>query len=295
MQTWSTGKPWLETHCALGEGPFYEKETDSVRFVDIINKRLHVASLATGELQTTQFDECVTVTADIEGVDPRERILVGIKRGLAVLDRKTNELTLLSTYASERLRSNDGAADPPGRFWLGTMTDFPYGDVQPEGSLFQISASGDKTEVLKDIKIPNSIGFSPDARTLYFTDTIENKVLAMDYDPATGAVSNKRVHYTHTTAGGPDGFRVDVNGDIWHAFYGGACVLKISGKDGSVIGRVDVPTNNVTCVRFVGTELVITTASDDEGQGGEESKKYGGAVFRVDVGVEGLDLYKFKM
>ena len=34
---------------------------------------------------------------------------------------------------NERLRSNDGAVDPHGRLWVGTMTDFGLGPFQPEG------------------------------------------------------------------------------------------------------------------------------------------------------------------
>lgn len=160
------------------------------------------------------------------------------------------------------------------------------------GSLYRVDASGAKEQVLTDLTIPNSLGWSPDQRTVYFTHSSANQVLAMDYDAATGAVSNQRVFYQHDGPGTPDGFRVDVHGNIWHAFYGGGAVLKIS-PEGTVVGRVAVPTQNVTCVQFAGTELFITTAADEDGEGA--SREYGGAVFRVDVGVEGLDLFKFKL
>lgn len=117
-------------------------------------------------------------------------------------------------------------------------------------------------------------------------------MLAWDYDAATGAVSNERVFYSHAGPGLPDGFRVDTEGNLWHAFYGGACVLKIS-PAGEVVGKVELPTRNVTCCEFVGTELFITTASDDGGEG--ESKKYGGGLFRVDVGARGLEAFNFKL
>lgn len=138
LEQWTVEKPWLEMRCALGEGPFYEKETNSIRFVDIKKKQLHTVSLAEGasSLQTIQLDICPTVTSDIEGVDPRERILLGVKYGVAVLDRRTGEYEILRRFSeprNERLRSNDGAADPHGRFWLGSMTDFGLGEFQPEG------------------------------------------------------------------------------------------------------------------------------------------------------------------
>lgn len=139
LQQWQAA-PYLELHAALGEGPYYEKATNTLRFVDIINKRVHTIDLGRGpdSLTTIQLDVPVTVTADIEGVDPQDKILLGLKHGIAVLDRKTGKYEYLTRLfdgsEGERIRSNDGAVDPNGRFWLGTMTDFGHGDFQPEGA-----------------------------------------------------------------------------------------------------------------------------------------------------------------
>ena len=139
FQVWTATEPFVEPHCKLGEGPFYEAETNTLRFVDIIKNRLHTVNLSEGpsSLTTLQLDKPVTVTSDIEGVDPREKILIGVKYGLAVLDRKTGSYEYVARLdpANERVRTNDGGADPQGRFWLGTMTDFDLGEFQPEGKL----------------------------------------------------------------------------------------------------------------------------------------------------------------
>ena len=142
LQQWKVEEPWLDTHCRLGEGPFYEKRTRTVRFVDIRKKQLHTVSVDKGaaSLQTIQLDVCPTVTADIAGVDPGDKILLGIKYGVAVLDRKTGEYEMLAKFNeadNERLRSNDGAADPHGRFWLGSMTDFGLGPFEAEGEFMR--------------------------------------------------------------------------------------------------------------------------------------------------------------
>ncbi|KAK5989946.1 Putative sugar lactone lactonase YvrE-like protein [Cladobotryum mycophilum] len=299
IQEWTVDKPWLDLHCALGEGPFYEQATNSIRFVDIKRKQLHSVSVHDGgdgaSLQTIQLDICPTVTADIAGVDPRDRILLGVKYGIAVLDRRTGAYEMLAEFdeeRNERLRSNDGAADPHGRFWLGSMTDFVHGDVQPEGSLFRFQASNTRDKIIGELSIPNSVGWSPDSKIMYFTHSRSREVFALDYSPETGHVTNKRLWYQHDGPGEPDGFRVDINGNIWHAVYGESLVLKIN-PGGKVVGKIYLPTRNITCVQFVGTELIITSAADGEGE--ETSKKYGGAVFRVDVGTTGLDLFNFKM
>ncbi|KAH8909650.1 regucalcin [Coniochaeta sp. PMI_546] len=277
IQHWSTGAPWIDLHCKLGEGPYYEPATNTLRFVDIIKKQLHTVSLAQGpdSLSTQTFDEAVTVTADIEGVDPQEKILVGAKQGIAVLDRRSGRYEYISKYAdagdaNERIRSNDGAVDPHGRFWLGSMTDFPYGSPTDEGSLYLFTATKPATLQKPSLIIPNSIGWSPDHKTMYFTHSTPKQVIAWDYDADSGAISNERVFYQHPGPGSPDGFRVDTEGNLWHAVYGEGSVLKLSPR-GELVGRIDLPTKNATCVEFVGTTLYITTANDDEGEGGSKS------------------------
>ncbi|KAL7819337.1 hypothetical protein V8C44DRAFT_134664 [Trichoderma aethiopicum] len=303
FQEWKVDKPWLELKCALGEGPFYEKDTNTLRMVDIKKKQILTVSLDdsgdASSLKTIQLDVCPTVTADIEGVDPQERILIGVKHGLAVLDRQRGTYEMLVPFNSpehnERIRANDGAADPHGKFWLGTMTDFGQGPNQPEGFLARFDSSKSKEEVLKGLVIPNGIGWSPDNKTMYFTHSQTREVFAFDYAPETGAVSNQRLWYRHEGPGEPDGFRVDVEGNVWHAVYGEGAVLKIDPR-GRVIGRVSLPTRNITCVQFVGTELVVTSAADDEEEDADEtSRRFGGDVFRVDVGTTGLELFKFKL
>jgi len=161
------------------------------------------------------------------------------------------------------------------------------------GSLYRFDLGKTREVVRTGLTIPNSIGWSPDSKTMYFTHSTTQQVLAWDYDAeGGGGITNERVFYQHEGTGDPDGFRVDRDGNIWHAVYGEGRVLKIS-PEGKLVGQVTLPTKNITCVEFVGTELFITTAEDDAGEG--DSKRYGGAVFRVDVGTTGLEHPLFKL
>ncbi|KAI0014084.1 SMP-30/Gluconolaconase/LRE-like region-domain-containing protein [Xylariaceae sp. FL0662B] len=304
LQQWHVTEPYLHLRCGLGEGPYYEAATHSLRFVDIKKRRVHVVALNAGAdaVQTIQLDTPVTVTADIEGVDPRARIAISAKYGVAVLDRATGRYEYVARFApdgrgdDERLRSNDGAVDPHGRFWLGTMTDIGL-DLEPEGSLFLFDGTTRPAQSMRHpVTIPNSVSWSPDRRTLYFTDSTRRTIFAFDYHgPENGSIiSNERVFYVHDGPGEPDGCRVDVDGNLWQAVYGESRVLKIS-SSGELVGEVRLPTHNITCTQFVGTELFITSAAMEKGEGPDEAVELGGALFRVDVGVRGLEPFLFKL
>ena len=86
---------------------------------------------------------------------------------------------------------------------------------------------------------------------------------------------------------------MDSDGYIWQAIYAEGKVLRIS-PQGKVVGEVRYPTRCVTCPVFVGTELWVTSA-EEEDENEVESAKYGGGVFMVDVGIEGLKDFKFKL
>ncbi|WYZ40740.1 hypothetical protein EsH8_IV_001081 [Colletotrichum jinshuiense] len=299
IQQWKVEQPYINLHCGLGEGPYYEKAGNVLRFVDIKKKQVHFINLDQGpeSLRTVQLDVPVGVTADIAGVDPKEKILVGLKYGIATLDVQSGKYEYISKLYephNERLRANDGAVDPHGRFWLGTMTDFGLGDFQVEGALHRFDGKSGKEDVVKDLLIPNSVGWSPDNKTMYFTHSTDRKVYAWDYSAEDGALSNKRIFYSHDGQGEPDGFRVDTDGNLWHAVYNEGRVLKIS-PEGTLVGEVLVPTLATSCVQFVGTELFITTAQLGEGEGDETQRENGGALFRVDVGARGLEPFEFKL
>ncbi|KAI9746566.1 MAG: hypothetical protein M1818_000279 [Claussenomyces sp. TS43310] len=301
MQKWTVTEPYLNIHCGLGEAPYHEAVHNRLRFVDIKKKQLHVIDLDVGpsSLHTVQLDMPVGVTADIEGFDSRDKILVGGKHGIAVLDRRTESYEYLNRFydsreQDDRLRSNDGAVDPQGRFWIGTMNDFHVGAPQAEGTMFRFDGDLTRNTIKTGLTIPNGIGWSRDRQTMYFTHSTEKTIFQYDFDAETGVISNERVFYQHEGEGDPDGFKMDAEGNIWQSIYGEGRVLKIS-PEGRVIGQVDFPTRCMTCPAFVGEELWVTSAEEEEPERYPESAKNGGALFRVKVGVKGLQDFKFKL
>jgi sugar lactone lactonase YvrE len=161
------------------------------------------------------------------------------------------------------------------------------------GTLFRFNSDLTRHATRSSLIIPNSIGWSRDHKTLYFTHSTEKRIIAFDYAADTGDITNERVFWQHDGEGDPDGFKMDEDGYIWQAIYGESRVLRIS-PEGKVVGEITYPTRAITCPVFVGTELWVTTAAEED-EKEVESKKYGGAVFKVDVGIRGLKEFKFKL
>lgn len=55
---------YLDIQCGLGEAPFYEEASHSLRFVDINKKKMHVVDLNQGPSSLQTFDLDVAVRLD---------------------------------------------------------------------------------------------------------------------------------------------------------------------------------------------------------------------------------------
>lgn len=192
------------------------------------------------------------------------------------------------------MRSNDGAVDSAGRFWVEAFVDPEIEDPTDEGVVFRLDPDGSLKTMYEQIVIPNGITWNAADNQMHLTDTTVGKVYAFRYDPQSGDISNKTTLYQHDGPGNPDGHTIDAEGNIWQALYGGSKVIRIS-PDGKVTGEVNVPTRNVTCSVFAGTSLFITTAKEDEPDKYPESDRYAGHLFKVDVGVQGALKYKARL
>jgi len=135
------------------------------------------------------------------------------------------------------------------------------------------------------------MGWSPDGGTLYVTDMFRRRILAYDYDLATGAVSGRRVFATiPEDAGLPDGLVVDAEGGVWSAHWGGWRVTRYA-PDGAVEREIRLPVANITCMGFGGRgldELYITTAWFLLSAAERTAQPQAGDLFRVKVGIRGI-------
>ncbi|KAL9129593.1 MAG: hypothetical protein Q9217_001981 [Psora testacea] len=192
------------------------------------------------------------------------------------------------------MRFNDGCVDPQGRYWAGTMTDPKIHEPTVEGVLFRLDPDMSLHRMIENVSIPNGMGWSLDGEAFYFTDSPNKRVFKYKFDAEYGNINDRKVFYhVDDEDAVPDGLCMDVEGCLWIALCGGGKILRVS-PEGKRIGEVTLPTRMVSCPGFVGTELLITSAEEEEPHRFPQSVEFGGSLFRVDVGVDGLPVHKYR-
>lgn len=192
------------------------------------------------------------------------------------------------------MRSNDGAVDSTGRLWVEAFVDPEISDLTDEGVVFRLDPDGTLKTLYEKIVIPNGITWNSKDDTMYLTDTTVGKIWSFAYDSKSGNISEQKTFYQHEGLGNPDGHTMDEQGNIWQTLYGGSKVLRIS-PTGEVTGEVLLPTRNITCCTFAGTDLFITSAKESEPEKYPDSAKFAGNLFKVQVGVRGAPKHKARL
>jgi sugar lactone lactonase YvrE len=266
----------------LGEGPVWDAASDRLLWVDI-----ETGDVLRGELDgdRVRVIDRINVDRTVGAVVPAGdgRLLIAGADVVHVLepDGSRREMSRVLPQGSGR-RLNDGACDPAGRFLVGTLS---LGASTGRETLHRIEDDGSLTTLDDDLTLSNGLAWSPDGTVLYSVDTLAGVVRARPYDPATGA-TGRRSDLLHVEPGLPDGMRVDTDGNLWVAIWGGGQV-RCTRPDGTLLHVVDVPAPNVTAVAFAGPDLgtvVITTASVGLGDGQLAAFPASGRMFAVEVG-----------
>ncbi|KAL1305220.1 hypothetical protein AAFC00_002138 [Neodothiora populina] len=306
IKRYKVTEPWLKTDCGLGEAPFWDKESNTLRFFDIIKQKMHTVDLNIGPSSHKVFDLPISVgtTANIEGND--DEFVFGGKSGYGIMNKKTAEWRYIKKMwdteevqqnKEHRMRSNDGAVDSQGRYFVGTMNDPLIHEPSPEGVLFRLDSDLSLHRIIEPVTIPNGISWTPDGKSVYFTDSPTTEIKKYPYDAATGKidVSAAKPFFKCPIEGGvPDGHCQDAEGCFWIAMHGTWKVVRLN-PDGEIIAEIELPTRCVTCPGIAGQDLYITTAADEEPEKYPESTKLQGATFKVPIGVSGCPLNKFRM
>lgn len=185
-------------------------------------------------------------------------------------------------------RMNDGGCDRQGRFYCGSMSS----DALPgRGTLWRLDTDRTVAPAETDLTIPNGLVWSVDGHRAFHVDTPRGSIDVLDHDGDTGALAGRRP-LAQVSGGHPDGLAQDADGGLWVALWGGSAVHRYS-LDGTLTAVVEVDAAQVSSCAFGGpgdTHLYVTTSR--QGLGDSEDPA-AGAVFCVDVGVEGAPVAAF--
>ena len=264
----------------VGEGPTWHPMEQRLYWLDIPAGLIYSYDPATGQHGLYHRGEVtggITVQAD--------GALLLFMAGGAVASLRDGQLTyIIKEIPEERNgRFNDVIADPAGRVFCGTMPT----EGRP-ARLYRLDTDGTLTVVVEDVGVSNGLGFTPDRRQMYYTDTLARKIYIFDYAADTGDISNQRV-FVETPAGEglPDGMTVDADGHVWSARAHWSALYRYS-PQGIVERSIGFPAKLVSSVTFGGpdyTDIYVTTI------GGNKKAEEGpgaGALFRLNLGIKGV-------
>ena len=167
-------------------------------------------------------------------------------RRIARVDDKMHVTNFLDKWNGKRFNSpndlvfaQDGAlwfTDPP--FGLDKKADDPAKEI-PFSGVFRY-AKGKVTAVIKDLPNPNGIGFSPDGKVLYISNTAPHEFVNRYDVKADGTLGKPTtfISYPDNAPEPPDGLKLDSAGNLWTTGPGG---IRIINPQGKVLGQIKLP------------------------------------------------------
>ena len=152
----------------LVEGARWDAGRGELLRVDIIAGRVYRDRVAAdGALIPVRSYQVPTTVGAITPVAGDDGWLLAAGRGFVHLD-PDGSLYTIAEVAPAGARMNDGACDPQGRFWAGSMADDHRAGG---GALYRLDRHGRIEQMLSGLTIPNGLGWSPDCSTMYLIDS----------------------------------------------------------------------------------------------------------------------------
>lgn len=284
----------IEEPALLGESPFWHPDEQVLYYCDIAGRELRRHDPATGELRRHRFDTDVACCAPVLGGG----LLLAMRSGLWLFDPSRGAMRRLAEppYDPAHERYNDGKCDAAGRFWCGTV----YEPKKPPLAALYCYDRGELNRAAAGVTTSNGLAWSPDGRTMYWSDTPAHVIQALDFDVGSGEISNRRVWKQFAPkaegqspgdyGGRPDGAAMDAEGHLWVAMYEGQRLLRIA-PDARIVADIALPVRCPTMPCFGGADLktlYVTSARHNRPAEELASQPWAGGVLALRVEVPGL-------
>jgi gluconolactonase len=246
LERLATGMRWSEGPVWIGDGRY-------VLWSDIPNNRIMRWDEATGRV--SEFRKPSNY-ANGNTRDRQGRLVTCEHGGRRVVRTEYDGsiTVILDTFDGKPLNSpNDVVVKSDGSVWF---TDPPFGiggnyeghQATPElpMNVYRVDAGGQATVVAPNLRGPNGLAFSPDESKLYIVEsraTPNRTILVYDVTDGGTKLANGRT-FIDAGPGTPDGFRVDVDGNLWCGWGMGSPDLDgvlVFAPDAKPIGRIALP------------------------------------------------------
>ncbi len=274
-----------DVKATLGEGALWDAVRRKIWFVDIKGRRIHCCDEDGGARQSWDAPSQIGFLAPSDDGG----MVCGLEDGLYRFLESDGAFIALARVEADLPgnRFNDGHVDAAGRLWFGSMDN---GESEATGTLYRFDGAGQPARAMDaGYIITNGPAISPDATTLYHTDTLARTIHAFDLGPD-GALKGKRLFVTHEGSGHPDGMAVDAEGHLWVAVFGGWRIDRYD-PQGRKVGEVRFPCANITKPAFGGDDLrtvYATTARKGLNEADLLAQPLAGGLFTFRADAPGL-------
>ncbi|MBV1796050.1 SMP-30/gluconolactonase/LRE family protein [Siccirubricoccus sp. G192] len=243
----------LGTGCRWSEGPAWFGDQRCLIWSDIPNNRQMRYDEATNRVSVFRqpSNNSNGNTRDRQG---RLISCEHLTRRVTRTEYDGSITVIADRFDGKRLNApNDVVVKSDDSIWF---TDPPFGILgfyegemaQPElpTNLYRVDGrTGQVTVATGEIGRPNGLAFSPDERRLYVVEAAATPRVIRVFDVAEdGKLSNNRIFHQCREGETPDGFRIDVDGNLWCGWGMGTAELdgvRVLNPAGTPIGHIGLP------------------------------------------------------
>ena len=241
----------LYTGCRWSEGPVYFGDARCVLWSDIPNDRILRWDEDSGAVGTYRK---TSMNANGNTRDRQGRLVTCEHRGRRVTRTEPDgAITVLAdSFEGKPLNSpNDVVVKSDGSVWFTDpvfgLLGYYEGEKKPSelpAAVYRIDGqSGRIDKVTDEIEGPNGLAFSPDETKLYVVASRETPRKIRAFDVSGSKLINNQVAID-AGAGTPDGFRLDIDGNLWCGWGMGDPELdgvRVFTPGGEPIGHIALP------------------------------------------------------